>query len=473
MHRNTVMKTHRRLAQALVLLLTLLVSGAGAMLPGVANAGQANGNSYVSKTTGETVAWDVPWSYDSQDSTTTAGSEVVFLNSDVALVLLGFLPTGIDMNQARDQVLAEFQKDAANFTPIDRGSYSNVSYSLDMAAIRSSTGQSTEFGIFTLFMVNTGKGATEVDIFMAPVAAFTQGLNSAKSAITVGGSPIFDGVTPGGLQNLLDKNVPSGGTTRSSNQSSSARANTPGPATTATASEPTRTPTEADSGGLGTGGLHLGGGNDMSGSSTKVSATKSASKPSKSSQGTVDPALKALGVTAAGKYTSPQFGAQVTWNESWTIAEDKQNKPVVTSDTSQGVDAIMLDCQTGDGFVFFSIAAPSQGSPAQYEQYWSSDTYFQKAGMVNAEVLDSTSTETDATVLIRHDASETNSAKLIELMQAHVTADGHAIVITRAVASLSNNIPDFFTAMASGLTVDGNPPMSTADAVRFVTEAAS
>lgn len=477
MQGSSMMKSHRRMAQAFVLLLALLMSGVGALLPGVASARQASGNSYVSKMTGVTIAWNSPWAFDDKDSTADSNSEVVFLNSNGAIVLIGYLPVGIDMNQARDQILATFQQDAQKFTPLDRGSYSNVSYSLDMAALKTDSGQNVDFGVFTLFMGNTGRGATEVYIFLSPVQLFTDEMNSAKSNITIGGTPIFEGVTPGGLQNLLDKNAGASGGSSSSQSQTKTTEKTPAPKPTK-AAEPA--PTKEASGGLST-DVSLGGsssdkGSDTSASnkssSTKSSATKDTTT-STSSTGKVDPALQKLGVTAPGKYTSPQFGAKVTWNTNWAIAQDKQKNPVVTSDASGGVDAIMLDCQVGDGFVFVSIADGSQGSPAQYEQYWSSDTYFQKAGLVNAEVLDSSSTDTDATVLIRHDASETNSAKLIEVMQAHVTADGSAIIITRAVTSLSNTMPDFFLAIANGLTIDGNPPFSTTDAVKFTAEAAT
>ena len=467
-------RTHRAVAQVLALLLTMLLAVGGAALP--ATARQASGNSYVSTTIGQTIAWNAPWSYDSQGSTTTAGSEVIVLTSDVAATLIGFLPSGIDMNQARDQLLADFQKNASSFKTLDRGSYSNVSYSLDLAELRSSsTNQNVPFGVFTLFMGNRGNGATEVDLFMAPVVAFTQGMNSAKQNITVGGTAIFEGVTPGGLQNQLDRNAPSGGQT-SPNQTSNQGANSTTPTTKKSAPTPTPAPTKEASSGLDAGSLNLGGNETTSNTPTKASATKSASKTTSGNQNTVDPAMKKLGVTAPGKYTSPQFGVDVGWSTKlWSIDQNKQGTATLQSDTANGYDLIMLDTGAGDsGFVIFTITEV-KASPSQVVSAYSSDKFFQNMGFVNARVLKSGSSDTGAMVLIKHDLSATNATPVLELYQASYPtgSDGQTYqVLTRALTPLGQGMTDFFGAMM-GLTINGQPLLDSATYASVIAAAAT
>lgn len=465
--------THRTGARALAVVMTLLIA-AGTALPALAM--QANGNSYVSRTTGQTVAWNAPWSYDTQDSTTEAGSEVVFLTSDIAITMIAFLPTGIDMNQSRDQVLATFQKDASSFKTLDRGSYANVSYSLDLAEIKSSsTNQNVPFGVFTLFLGNRGNGATEVYIFMAPVVAFTQGMNSAKQTITVGGAAVFDGVTPDGLQSLLDKNAPSGGQA-TSNQPANQTASKPTTTPTKTTPEPTQATTKEATGGLDAGSLNLGGGNETTNTPTRAAATKSPSKTTTGDQGSVDPAMKALGVTAPGKYTSPQFGVNVAWSTKlWKIDQNKQGTATLQSDTANGYDLIMLDTGAGDsGFVIFTIT-DVKASPDQVVSAYSSDAFFQKMGFVNARVVKSGSSDTGAMVLIRHDLSATDSTPILELYQASYPAgsDGQAYqVLTRAVTPFGQGMTGFFGAMM-GLNINDQPLLDSPTYASIIAAAAT
>lgn len=412
MQKRTIMKTHRTVAPAVVLLLTLLLSGAGAVLPATVHAMQLNGNSYTTQSTGQTVAWTAPWSYDKDNSTTGAGSEVVFLDSDTALVLIGFLPNGIDMNQARDQLLTEFQKDAAGFKQLDRSSYANVSYSLDMATIKSSSGDTnTEFGVFTLFLGNTGKGATVVYLFMAPISVFTQGMNSAKSNITIDGAAIFDGVTPGGLQNLLDKNASA--SAKQSSPSTSTGSNTANSTAKQTTPEPQATATEGASGGPPAGGLHLGNG------SSESSGTKGGNTPDQS--GTSG--------KATNQYTDPQFGFSVDWSGGWTSEGVKAGSLFLTNKSKGGIATFSgIDSQGS------TISAMS-GLP---EKWVESESLIQ-----NAKLGDSQLSADRVTFVVTGDIQGTPMKEVLEVKEC---PDQSCFVVSRFIApdsTFSGAVADF------------------------------
>src|SRR5699024_6403434 len=96
-----------------------------------------------------------------------------------------------------------------NFTEIDRGAYGNVSYSLDITSA-----EGIEFGVFSLFLGERESGYVEYYLYFGPAVYFESGMASAKSSVTIGGNPVFDGVEPAGLQEILNANAGiSGGST--------------------------------------------------------------------------------------------------------------------------------------------------------------------------------------------------------------------------------------------------------------------
>lgn len=404
------MKTYRRLAQATVLLLAILISGIGAALPAAASAMQASPYTYTSTTTGQTVAWYAPWAYDNQGSSTTAGSEVAIFSSDIAVTMLGFLPTGINMNQARDQVLAEFQNNASNFQTLDRGSYSNVSYSLDMALIADNNGQTSQFGIFTLFLGNTGNGATQVQIFLAPVQVFTQGLNSAKSAITVGGNSVFSGVTPGGLQNLLNR---AAGTTNGNvnqqpvnngNQQPSQPVNNNG---NQNGNQQGAQPA-ANNGN----GIQLGGNNDT-------------------------PANNGGTTQRAGSYTDPTYGYRVQWAAGWT-SQEASSGLTLTSDANGAV--VLFDGVATNGN---SVVGAANRFPSAYVQQ---DTLVQGARLVG-----STSGNGSITFIVAGTIKGTTVAEIVQLIDQ---PDLQSAVMVRVIvpqSAITTAIPAF----QNDVTVNG------------------
>lgn len=400
------MKDFRTLARGAILVLTLLIAGIGAALPAAASAAQANSYTYVSRTTGETVAWSAPWAYNDQYSSTTAGSEVAMFSSDVAATMLGFLPAGIDMNQARDTFLAEFQRETMNFRHVDRGSYSNVSYSLDMATVTESNGESVEFGFFTLFLGNTGNGATEVQLFMAPIEVFTQGLNSATSSMTVGGSPVFNGVKPAGLQRELSRYA---GARASGSQTSDTNANQGGAAANTNAPA---------AGGLG-GGLQIGGHTGTNGNAGNQGSN-----------------------AGSDTFTDPTYGYNVQWTSDWT-AKKASSGLTLTSDAN-GAVALFDGIDTGGN----SVTGAADRFPSAYVQ---SDKLVE-----NARLVGSTSDNGSITFVVAGTINGTPVAEVVELVDQ---PDLQSAVMIRVVAPQSA-LPNAAQAFMNDVTVNGQPVLT-------------
>lgn len=203
-------------SQKIAIVLAVLLTGLGAFAPGVASAAQsgtASGNSYVTKMTGEKIAWKSPWKFSDSISKQSGDSELVALQNGSSGLLIGFFPGNIALDAARDELLGSVAKGADDFQTLDRGAYSNVSYSLDKMTLDEVT-----FGVFTLFLGDTGHGATVLYTYLSPVDSFTPKMNSAKTKITIAGNPIFEGVTPDGLQALLGGNSNSTANTANSSQ---------------------------------------------------------------------------------------------------------------------------------------------------------------------------------------------------------------------------------------------------------------
>ena len=188
-----------RLLAILALVLTALVP-AGA---------SAQATSYTSQLTGQVIETTAPWSVDESGSEVSDGAEFVTLLGTYDGMIVAWLPPGTDLVAARDIFLTEFSSVFSSMQQIDRGAYGNVSYSLDVANF-----EGIEVGVFSLFLGQRESGYVEYYLYFSPVMMFADGMASAKSNVTVGGAPVFDGVDPTGLQEFLSQNAGiSGGST--------------------------------------------------------------------------------------------------------------------------------------------------------------------------------------------------------------------------------------------------------------------
>ncbi|MBA2276952.1 MAG: hypothetical protein H0W06_04240 [Chloroflexia bacterium] len=198
----------RRLANLthwLTRLSVLLVAAAllAPLAPRLANAqstGLVDDETFVFADSNTEVTWDRPWSYDEDISSVEDGEGLIALTAaPSSLLLISIIPDLADLEEARDIVLGELEDSADDFEQIDRGSYDNVSYSLDLADL-----DGAEIGSFTLVIGDAAADRTSVFLFFAPVDAFSDGMVDAQENVEVENVPLFEGVEPPGLQDLLE-----------------------------------------------------------------------------------------------------------------------------------------------------------------------------------------------------------------------------------------------------------------------------
>lgn len=164
-------------------------------------AAQTSGDSYVTDMGGYEVAWSSDWEIDEELTVSEENVEAVFLSQDRVALTVAFLPEDTILVNARDVMISGFQgEDAVDDTElIDAGAYDNIAYELDRAVI-----DGVEMGVFTLIADRGATGGVMALMFVAPSETFDVDLTSAQNDITVDDDPIFEGIDPAGLQELLN-----------------------------------------------------------------------------------------------------------------------------------------------------------------------------------------------------------------------------------------------------------------------------
>ena len=402
------------------------------------NDGLIDDSTYVSMASGETITWSGSWAYDEESSTAKADGEVIALSSDTGAVLFSYFPVGIDKNSARDEILASFADGADDFVQVDRGSYDNVSYSLDRATL-----SGNDLGIFTLFIER--KSNVFVSLFLAPVSLFQQGLASAQSEIEVEGSGVFAGIQPAGLQDALNTNGGTSKTTTTTKKETPTEAieETPKPRKTATeVATEEDTPTEEVATEV----------------TPKSKTTTTGDRPTPTDKQTNTTDYTDLGVIADGEYESPQFGASVTWDKTWVI-DDSADNPVL-SDTKEGTDQIVFSRADQSGpETFGSVSvrmfpASSNDTPESIVEYWTSDSYLNGGAGDGATVLLSDSTNQEGGVVLL--STLDSGTEVIQYLSVFFLDRGKTAVVVEFYAtpdSVEVALPD----AQDGITVEGDP----------------
>ncbi len=432
------------------------------------NTGLIDDTTYVSLTNGEKYTWTSDWSYQESASTQDANGEVIAISSNISSVLFSYYPKGLNISDARDKLLAAFANGADNFAQVDRGSYDNVSYSLDKANL-----SGNELGIFTLFVERTSD--VFISLFIAPIGSFTTGLSSAQADIQIDGKAVFEGIQPAGLQSALEAAAGSSGTSKktttdaktpeatkatakrvtvaateeSSPTDEATREVTPKSKTTSTKKLPAATEEVTPKSKTTTNG------ND-------ATPSGSSSNGKKSSSNTGD--YTDLGVVADGEYQSPQFGSSVTWDNTWVI-DDSAKNPVL-SNTADGTDQITFARadQSGAatyGSVSVRFFAASEGdTPASIVDYWTSDKYLTEGAGKGSTVLLSDSTRQEGGVVL---VSKLNDGtQVIQYLSVFFLDRGKTAVVVEFYAT-PDSVETSLTNAQNGITVEGDPILTLFD----------
>lgn len=179
-----------------VLTLTVLLTLLLGLLPGPGHQAMAQSrDSYTFDSNDKVLEWQNPWVNDPANNSNDQDVEFVVLNSDVAVLLVGTIPSALDIEDGRDLILDEFAKGLDDYTTIDRGAYDEFSYSLDQGTL-----DGAPFGIFTLFRGGEGGAPTEILIFLGLASVFADGFESAQTDISLDGDALFNGVDGEGLE---------------------------------------------------------------------------------------------------------------------------------------------------------------------------------------------------------------------------------------------------------------------------------
>lgn len=171
------------------------------MLPSVmTTSAQTAGDSYTAEMGNLEIAWGGTWEIDDDLTVTEDDLEAVFLSQELVVLTVAILPTGTDPVQTRDAMVQGFQsEDGIEVETIEAGTDDNLAYELDRAEIGGE-----EMGVFTL-IADRGPGTGTVALMIvAPSETFDADLTSAKGYITLDEAPIFEGIDPAGLEDLLD-----------------------------------------------------------------------------------------------------------------------------------------------------------------------------------------------------------------------------------------------------------------------------
>ncbi len=386
----------------------------------IQDSGLVDDTTYVLETTGEEVTWDDPWTFDEETSEAGDEFEIVALTGEASSLLISLLPSGLQIEQARDIVLDEFASGADDFTTIDREAYDDISYSLDLADI-----DGDDLGVFTLFRAGSGNTPTYAYIFISAVQAFGDDFESSQEEIAIDGDPIFNGVDGADLQSQLEE---SAGT--APERTEEAEETEESDSSSAIFETSDRTP-EIDE--------------DVDNAGT-----------SSRNDDEIDEEFIDLGVVSQREYESPQFGTELIWDEPWALYEDA-DEPVV-SDTDEETDIINL-VWDGDGVSLLRVEFIPAGdiTPVRAVEVWTSDDFLGD----DAEVLLEDSGRDVGGVVTLEQTEQ--GAEIVVYREAHLLDDGETLgVITYLAEPVA--VEDSLLDAQDVVELDGEPVLARFDA---------
>lgn len=338
--------------QRLMTALAVLAMVASAGLIGASSAAaQAGGDSH-GFDSGETLTWDGGWELDPESATSDSGIESVLLTSSAGLLMVMNMPNNFDLEEARDIVLDSFLETGDAARTIDRGSYGSVSYSLDAMTL-----DDTGFGVFTLFRAGEGSAPTYAYVFVAITDYFAGEFAKAQDGVTLDGAGLFEGVNGQGLQDQLEAEPESGGTTTEDEST---------PEDEPDVDEPVEPTPEGDDGGNGGGGLKGGSGSSAdTGDEEDADPTPVDDEDAPVGSGLVDD----------NTFVSPTYGPVIEWVSPLQLNPDRDPNVVEDSD---GLDRVSLSMD-GDNLAFVNVTILEAGTatPANMVAAWSSPDFIE------------------------------------------------------------------------------------------------
>lgn len=461
----------------LLLTLTLLLSSITATsLHAVAQqSGLVDESTYIVESNGNQIEWSGSWLYDEALSSVDADLELVALATPASSILIGYLPGGLGLDEARDITLEEIAGVATEYIELDRGSYDNVSYSLDIASL-----DVVDLAIFSLF-ISEGDEIVAY-LYLSPVFLFESGMGDAQASITINGAPIYEGVDPAGLQEVIDTEgdvtgegaledvVASQPDVGNDGVDPTATPDDPGVDGAEPSPEPTpdlTLPDEEDP--TATPDLALPDGDDPADAPDLTLADDPEGTPDRmlpdddgdvaptpeSATDEIDPSYADLGVVEQGLYQSPQFSTEITWDANYAL-DVEHEAPVSSISGTDATDQLNLIWEDPASLVLFEIEIfEDTWTATEYVDSWTSDEFLGPA----AEILlvEESGDRGGVVILDELDTGEPFLAyyELIVLNDSQV-----------ALLSLVGDTASFAQAAdqaTGGITVDGEPVFTEFD----------
>jgi hypothetical protein len=241
------------------------------------------------------VGWTAPFE-ERTDLTAVpdASHETILANQDDSVVVANgdLAPAG-----ARLAAFEALGADPDTLVNVDAGTSGDPQYWLDLLTVAEEP-----YGAFAL--ARTVETGVTLTLFLGPVATFADGMAQAQAAVLVDGEPLFDGVEPGGLQALLEAELPALDSAGADDDADDAVA-------------------------------------------TEDAAEDTEATPDES------------GLVGDGAYVSPHHGVALTWTEAWVL--DPAFEEPVTSDVNYDVDQVYLTVDSPQWVWFTLVAADTQG----------------------------------------------------------------------------------------------------------------
>ncbi|MBA2775616.1 MAG: hypothetical protein H0U31_02670 [Chloroflexia bacterium] len=373
---------------------------------------------------GQTLTWGDDWELDEDSVALEDGVESALFFRGVSVLSVLTVPNDFDLNQGRDIFLDAFLDAVGESVTIDRGSYGQVSYSLDLV---NSAG--FESGVFTLFRAGSGATPTFAYVFFAEVSEFASEFASAQTTFLLDGEGLFDGVEGTGLQDLLVANTGSAPPPPEEEIADVVET----PESVEIDVDPADDANEPETEGLG----------DLKDRDDDEDAADADAD---------DP--PGTGLVDDSTFVSPWYESELQWDRAWEVNVDRD--PFIVENGDGGIDYIALRW-TGEGATFLTVSfVPVDGNqPVELLELWQTDEFIADmnihpdGGIVLVE-----GTEAIAAIVIRDFTDD--GTEFFLYREARFDAERQSVVLFNFTTIPALADPSL-TAAQAGIVLDDEP----------------
>lgn len=195
------MRAIARLGNLTIIGIALWLALCSASNAAARQAGLTGETSYRVEISGAVISWEGDWEFVPKYNRVSETFDLVGLLSNRGLQMMASLPAVTEPVAARDEFRLLFAEGATGIDNVDSGESVGVAYSLDLIDVRDT--------VWAVFVVSTSaSGYLMTYVTYAPADIIGNALDAARSAITVDGLPILDGVDGAGVQRVVTAAVP-------------------------------------------------------------------------------------------------------------------------------------------------------------------------------------------------------------------------------------------------------------------------